>query len=150
MENVTDLHIDNFNIFVNSTIYNNMVQVIINETKIKFFEDICDWERKVIYNVLNNLNVTIEELRSLLEKDYEKIIKYSIEIIKKVKEEKPQYFVPEGVVFLKCFMFFNIFEYYLFKNNPEKLLDFFEKRDIYPVSEYEEEKRKIYNKINIF
>jgi len=144
---MTDQQIDNYSIFVNSTIYNNMA----NETKIKIVEDICDWERETVCRIINNLNVTIEELRNLLENrnDYDKIIKYSIEVIKKVKEEKPQYFVPEAIGFLKCFLFFNIVEYYLLKNKPEKLVEYFKNRDIlHRISEYEEEKRKIYNQFN--
>jgi hypothetical protein len=148
--------------FVNSDIYNDGLKVIVERAEIKIAPDYCEVIQGFDMKSLNKGNVTIEYCKELLENDFDTIINFCVEKLKKYddeeddggefpegeglgEDEKPTLIASDG--YAKGFLLMYIVEYHFLKNNPKGLLNYIKGNRIPFAKKYEQELKQIYKKI---
>jgi hypothetical protein len=153
---------DEFGLFINSDIYNNVIQTLIEKSGIEINEEYTISVKEREMNLLSKSNLTIDAIKNILENDFDKIINFTLLKMDKYKNEKDnggdfakgeslgKEDRPKTIKILpyyKTFMLQYIIEYYFLKISQDKLLQYIQKVRIPQAKKYERELKGIYNKI---
>jgi hypothetical protein len=156
-----DIAMDSFDEFINSEIYNNAIELLINKLGIEINHDYIHIKQREI-NLLSKANITVDIIKNIFENDFYKIIDFIILKMDKYKNEiaKGGDF-PKGeniekddrpvtikiLPYYKSFMIRYIIEYYFLKMDQDKLLQYIKEIRIPQSKKYEKELIGIYKKI---
>ena len=152
---------DSFESFINSDIYNNALQTIVDKLDIKIDQDFIKI-KQIEMNFLKKANLTIDEIKDILENDFEKVIKFVLLKMDKLKNDKDNggdFSKNENISkedkpvtikilpYYKSFLLSYLIEFYFLKLKQNKLLQYIKDIRIPQPNKYEKELKEIYNQI---
>ncbi|MDR1315443.1 MAG: hypothetical protein LBK13_01110 [Spirochaetales bacterium] len=136
--------------FVDSEVYNNALKTIIENTGIEIDAVYNGLMQQIEIDELKKTSLSIGDYKNILERNYDGIIRFCIEKIRKYDEDdkNSEDTIPtgKGREYSKGFISMYICEYYLLKEKPGDLLNFIKSRRIEGAEQYENELKKIYKK----
>jgi len=161
---------DSYDTFINSSIYNDTLLKIIEKTNIKISQIYDKNDKKEDIKEVSKSNLTIDEIKYFMDKNYDEAIKFICEKIYYYKNKyekendniivcekcgnkiiRKESCVDEISYYLRSFIIFYIIELHFIKNNPDKLLEYLMDINMdsgpYYNEIYEKELKEIYNKI---
>jgi hypothetical protein len=144
---------------IQSEIYKNAIKEIVKIANIRVDSDYDEVLESYGSNSLSKANVMLSDIIGLLESDYLKVINFSIGKLAKfhnvkIVEEYPNNEEVEDESnkevfgnYVISFLFKYLIEYYLLKNNQEKLIEYLKSIRIPHAKQYEKELKRIYKEI---
>ena len=152
---------DSYNSFINSDIYNKAVQTIVDKLDIKIDQNFIKI-KQIEMNFFEKANLTIAEIKDILENDFERVIKFvllKMDRFKNNKDNGGDFSKNENIskedqpTTIKILPYYNSFllryliEFYFLKMEQNKLLQYIKDIRIPQPNKYVKELKDIYNQI---
>jgi hypothetical protein len=145
--------------FISSELYQKAINEIIALTDIGVDFEYEDVLKELDIKKLSIANLTVFDIEQILNYDYQKLISFSTNSIKKYhnKSVEQEYPIGEEVEeendnavygnYVISFFLIYIIEYYFLKNKPSELITYLKSSRIPQAKKFEKELKEIYNKM---